>query len=946
MAARVFATRKIVTRWASPLAVSCSALYGSYVVTHLRFVQGNIKIHSLEFIVSKVVSFVMVVRASLQSSFNFDQVRTKTVENLIFQLINDVTNITETFPLQPGQTAESLVVAVERSVQQFLDQGDAAIRSCPLAQGSALDTLTDALVDVRDTGQSMSFAGRDFIRDSSSSQRRTSAVNAGKTLLQAVAHFLILADSIDVALITEGIDKIRTLLDGIRAATSNQEVVDRYQLMIAEIEEIEETIRRRIADLRDPNQRDDLLACKGILKTSCPLVFATTKAFVRHPENDESRQNRDYAHGEVLAALNAMDAILRGEKADMSFTAQGRLGHLISELDQFQNRVYLEPGTYKAHIHRPELEELLERIVSGSAAIADSGSTRADRKQKIVNECNNLRQALQDLLGEYEKSSGRENSEDVDLAMVLVGRKAKDLRRHLRRAVVDHVSDAFLDTTTPLLILIDAAKRRDSDATTQAGHMFLDHASKIVDVAHLACEMSSDVEGVRIIRYTANQLKKLAPQVVNAAHLLCARGDSKIAQENMDLFRDIWQDKVRLLTMAIDSIMTLDDFLAVSEAHIVEDAMTGLQAVHEGDGDMLDRASGAIRGRSLRVCSAVDAEMDALQPSAYTERVKLATRRLRDDMLSQYAVRAEAVVTRLEATSANSTQEERDRDSDEFINACTLVHDAVKEIRNALLVNRHPEDVDSDNEYEDDGQTNAPDNTSRISEGENQQRIMRRLPEEDKKRIQEQIDVFKITQTKFEREVAKWDESGNDIIVLAKHMCMIMTDMTDFTRGHGPLKTTMDVIRAAQEISVDGSKLNALAKQIGDESVDSNTKADLFAYLSRITLYCQQLNICSKVKADVQQIGNDVVVSGLESAMSLIQTARNLLGAVVLTVKAAYIASTKFRRHNSQAPYVQWRMAPPMKQPLVPVQKKHGVIRRASERRPMAPARALAEFVQ
>uniref|UniRef100_A0A0K0DK41 Catenin alpha-2 n=1 Tax=Angiostrongylus cantonensis TaxID=6313 RepID=A0A0K0DK41_ANGCA len=335
---------------------------------------------------------------------------------------------------------------------------------------------------------------------------------------------------------------------------------------------------------------------------------------------------------------------------------------------------------------------------------------------------------------------------------------------------------------------------------------------------------------------------------------------------------------------------------------------------------MLDRASGAIRGRSLRVCSAVDAEMDALLPSTYTERVKLATRKLRD--------------------------ESEDRDSDEFINACTLVHDAVKEIRNALLVNRHPEDVDSDNEYEDDGQTNVYDNASRASEGDNQQRIMRRLPEEEKKKIQEQIDVFKITQTKFEREVAKWDESGNDIIVLAKHMCMIMTDMTDFTRGHGPLKTTMDVIRAAQEISVDGSKLNALAKQIGDESVDSNTKADLFAYLSRITLYCQQLNICSKVKADVQQIGNDVVVSGLESAMSLIQTARNLLGAVVLTVKAAYIASTKFRRHNSKAPYVQWRMAPPMKQPLVPVQKKHGVIRRASERRPMAPARALAEFVQ
>lgn len=50
---------------------------------------------------------------------------------------------------------------------------------------------------------------------------------------------------------------------------------------------------------------------------------------------------------------------------------------------------------------------------------------------------------------------------------------------------------------------------------------------------------------------------------------------------------------------------------------------------------------------------------------------------------------------------------------------------------------------------------------------------------------------------------------------------------------------------------------------------------------------------CFQVKADVQQVGNELIVSGLESAMSLIQTARNLLNAVVLTVKSAYIASTK-----------------------------------------------------
>ncbi len=41
-----------------------------------------------------------------------------------------------------------------------------------------------------------------------------------------------------------------------------------------------------------------------------------------------------------------------------------------------------------------------------------------------------------------------------------------------------------------------------------------------------------------------------------------------------------------------------------------------------------------------------------------------------------------------------------------------------------------------------------------------------------------------VEKQKFELEVSKWDEQGNDIIRLAKHMCGIMMQMTDFTRGN------------------------------------------------------------------------------------------------------------------------------------------------------------------
>jgi len=60
--------------------------------------------------------------------------------------------------------------------------------------------------------------------------------------------------------------------------------------------------------------------------------------------------------------------------------------------------------------------------------------------------------------------------------------------------------------------------------------------------------------------------------------------------------------------------------------------------------------------------------------------------------------------------------------------------------------------------------------------------MMRALPEEEKMKIEQQVDMFRIEKRKLEREVAKWDESGNDIIIVAKQMCMIMMEMTDFTR--------------------------------------------------------------------------------------------------------------------------------------------------------------------
>jgi len=300
------------------------------------------------------------------------------------------------------------------------------------------------------------------------------------------------------------------------------------------------------------------------------------------------------------------------------------------------------------------------------------------------------------------------------------------------------------------------------------------------------------------------------------------------------------------------------------------------------------------------------------------------------------------------------------------------VYEGVREIRRAVLLNRAADDVDSDTEWENqevDSQatgtvgTPRPESTTtemvdeypEISGITSAREAMKKMPEPDRAKIAEQVEVFRTEKRLFDQEVSKWDDNGNDVIVMAKHMCMIMMEMTDFTRGKGPLQTTMAVINAAKKISEAGTKLDKLARQVADQCPESSTKNDLLAYLQRIALYCHQLSITSRVKADVQNVSGELIVSGLDSATSLIQAAKNLMNAVVLTVKSCYVASTKYPRlavkgsigGEKPKPIVVWKMKIPEKKPLVRREVPEEVrakVRRGSQKRAANPIKVLSEF--
>ena len=73
-----------------------------------------------------------------------------------------------------------------------------------------------------------------------------------------------------------------------------------------------------------------------------------------------------------------------------------------------------------------------------------------------------------------------------------------------------------------------------------------------------------------------------------------------------------------------------------------------------------------------------------------------------------------------------------------------------------------------------------------------------------------------------------------------------------------------------------------------------------------------QLKVLARVKQEVESVAGELVVSGLDSVTSLIQNARNLLIAVLETVRSAHTCSIRM-----DATPIAWNPKMPGKKPLV-----------------------------
>lgn len=267
-----------------------------------------------------------------------------------------------------SKRASVLVLAVEKATENFIERGEQIANENP----DIKQEMLTAVDEVRKTGEIMRTAAREFSEDPCSSLRRGNMVRAARNLLSAVTRLLVLADMVDVHLLLKSLHVVQDDLNKLRNASSQDELLNNMRVSIIELarskcenafqirlfvnnlchfvfaihiftshqqfgrnaNELIKQAAKRQQELKDPQLRDDLAAARAVLKKHSTMLLTASKVYVRHPELDLAKINRDYVLKQVCEAVNTISDVAQG-KSSQPIDMYNGAGELAAALDDF-----------------------------------------------------------------------------------------------------------------------------------------------------------------------------------------------------------------------------------------------------------------------------------------------------------------------------------------------------------------------------------------------------------------------------------------------------------------------------------------------------------------------------------------------------------------------------------------------------------------------------------
>ncbi|KAK7099448.1 hypothetical protein V1264_003586 [Littorina saxatilis] len=640
--------------------------------------------------------------------------------------------------------------------------------------------------------------------------------------------------------------------------------------------------------------------------------------------------------GDIESMANALSE-LRQQGKGSSPQAMSLAREIQAKLRELQNQTSSAIGnTERSGIRKPaptvdgKVEQARQWLANpglddkglGEAAtrlVVDEGRRVANcctgpQRQELLRLCDET-EILTNQLGDLCRR-GQGNTPQAKAIARNLSEKLASLKTKIQDALVSQVAEDFIDISTPLKHLSEAAvvpmgtPGREGNFEDKARN-FQAHAQRLADTANSVATAGGcrNKQTVEAIFKNSSQVKDLTPQIVNAARVLFANPNNQAAIEHFELLKKQWTDNMERLRGLVDEAVDTAALIRAEEEGILRDTQKIEDGIRTVDSPLIVANATSIARRANRVLQVADMEAQNSEDPLFVDRVNQASEDLKST-ITPMVQNAKVLSTNPQNPAAGNNWRKANQN---LIGAVGGVREAVT-VKRQGYDERFPPPPDMNQLHISDG---APPRPPPPSDMAPPRPPPPETDDEEDFPIPQANQPIMMAAHALHMETMQWSSKDNEIIGAAKRMALLMAKLSQLVRGEGGTKK--DLIATAKAIAEASEEVTRLAKKLAAECTDRKMRTNLLNVCERIPTIGTQLKILSTVKATMLGAqepipapdGSEIAVEPIpapdgseiacgseedqEATEMLVGNAQNLMQAVKETVRTAEAASIKIR---------------------------------------------------
>lgn len=469
------------------------------------------------------------------------EIKTRSVEKVLVPLVAQVgVLVNNGFNEIEGKTKRFLsdmLPNLELAVCKFTSIGH--------EMGNMNHDIRDEMSDACDaTNKACSTIVSVLNTDSDSKIDKKSLAESARLLLSAITRILILSDKTAVKKMVLSADKVDRRLCELENVSNFTEFVNAFSQFGGDMVELAYVSGERQNDLKNDLQRAEVCGSRAILEKSTMMLLTTCKSCLRHPDSPLALGNRNAVFKSMRNAMKILKAVIQDNQYPDSNISHGMYMYL-KEIQNGIRSLSNTQGTSKS-------TDILEQIENFAVSMDDVISIQQIDLQLTAN-MKELQQNLRNVCAN--EKVARDKGEFIQVL-----NKIKDAGQQivdeLRKTSVQQVNDVFTDPSYKAILqeLKKASLSGELQEVVEIGGTLEKELLTIVQVSKLVKNTSDSEACIITASKIEENLISLLPQLIDASKMLAAHPSSKITQENLEVFIDVWDTQVDELSTLMRNV--------------------------------------------------------------------------------------------------------------------------------------------------------------------------------------------------------------------------------------------------------------------------------------------------------------------------------------------------------------------------------------------------------